>query len=114
MSVGEKLSAQFLASLLEDHGIQSEYVDLSNIINFQATNGLNQEFYQELAQVIGRRVNSCGDKVPVITGYFGSVPGGLLNSCGRGYSDLLAALVAVGVDGKELQVRSYPGRNNPP
>lgn len=40
----------------------------------------------------------------VLTGYFGCLPGGLLKHLGRGYSDLCAALVAVGVGAKELQV----------
>ncbi len=102
---GEKLSARFVAALLEDHGLPSQYVDLSNIINFGlASTKLNQEFYQHLAEVIGEKIRLCGDKIPVLTGFFGSVPGGLLASCGRGYSDLCAALAAVGSDAKELQV----------
>ncbi len=40
----------------------------------------------------------------VLTGYFGILPGGLLKQLGRGYSDLCAALTAVGTDAKELQV----------
>jgi aspartate kinase len=39
-----------------------------------------------------------------ILGYFGSVPGGLLEGIGRGYTDLCAALVAVGLQAEELQV----------
>jgi aspartate kinase len=61
-------------------------------------------FYKDLAEDLGKEVAACGDKVPVITGYFGNVPGGLLNSIGRGYTDLCAALVAVGTRAKELQV----------
>lgn len=102
--VGERLSARYLAALLEDHGVQSEFVDLSNVIDFPAHHGLDPHFYQELAPAIGRRVLECGDRVPVVTGFFGGVPGGLLNSCGRGYSDLLASLVAVGLDANELQI----------
>ena len=104
VSVGEKLSAQFLAALLEDHGVDSVYVDLSNVIDFKVLHGLNQGFYQDLAQAISRRIQLSGDKVPVVTGFFGRVPGGLLNNCGRGYSDLCAALVAVGLGAQELQV----------
>ncbi|KAL2043975.1 hypothetical protein N7G274_003495 [Stereocaulon virgatum] len=104
VSVGEKLSAQFLSMLLEDYGVDSEYVDLSDIIHFEVLSGLNQDFYQDLAQAIGRRIQLCGEKVPVITGFFGRVPGGLLKNCGRGYSDLCAALVAVGLGAQELQV----------
>ena len=40
----------------------------------------------------------------VLTGYFGPLPGGLLKQLGRGYSDLCAALAAVGTEAKELQV----------
>lgn len=38
------------------------------------------------------------------TGYFGPVPGSLLAQIGRGYTDLCAALCAVGLAAKELQV----------
>ena len=104
LSVGEKLSAQFVAMFLKDRGVDSEYVDLSDVINFEVAHGLDQGFYHDLAQVIGRRIQLCGDRVPIITGFFGPVPGGLLDACGRGYSDLCAALAAVGLGAKELQV----------
>lgn len=104
LSVGEKLSAQLVATLLKDRGVDSEYVDLSEVINFKVARGLDQAFYHDLARVIGRRIQLCGDRVPVITGFFGPVPGGLLDTCGRGYSDLCAALAAVGLGAKELQV----------
>ncbi|PGH05973.1 hypothetical protein AJ79_06662 [Helicocarpus griseus UAMH5409] len=105
ISTGEKLSCRTMAALLQDHGVDSEYVDLSEIIDF-ATNcqSLDQGFYNRLAVALGERVNGCGKKVPVITGYFGPVPGGLLDKIGRGYTDLCAALVAVGINAHELQV----------
>lgn len=37
-------------------------------------------------------------------GYFGVIPGGLLDQIGRGYTDLCAALVAIGLGAQELQV----------
>jgi hypothetical protein len=39
-----------------------------------------------------------------LAGYFGCVPGGLLDEIGRGYTDLCAALVAIGLSAEELQV----------
>ena len=42
----------------------------------------------------------------VLTGYFGPLPGGLLEQLGRGYSDLCAALATVGTKARELQVSS--------
>lgn len=65
LSVGEKLSARYLAALLEDHGIPAQYLDLSDIIQRDAGPPLNQAFYQSLAKAMGRRIELCGDKVPV-------------------------------------------------
>ena len=65
LSVGEKLSAKYLTALLEDHGVQSQYIDLSDVIEHKPWPSLNQDFYRELAHAIGRRIDLCGDKVPV-------------------------------------------------
>lgn len=43
--------------------------------------------------------------MPVVTGFFGNVPGSLIDGdIGRGYTDLCAALCAVGLKAQELQV----------
>ncbi|KAI9698062.1 MAG: Aspartokinase [Candelina mexicana] len=104
VSKGEKLSAQFVTALLQDRGVDSIYVDLSDVINFEVSDGLSQSFYDRLARALAQNLVDCGDRVPVMTGYFGSVPGGLLNEIGRGYTDFCAALFAVGTKAKELQV----------
>ena len=105
MSAGEKLSCRFMAATLQDRGIDSQYVDLSDAIDFPVSSaGLDQQFYDRLAASLGTRIAECQGKIPVVTGYFGTVPGGLLDKVGRGYTDLCAALVAVGVRAKELQV----------
>lgn len=105
ISAGEKLSCLLMAALLEDRGIESEYVDLAEVIDFAIGNhGLDQKFYNDLATTFGTKIQGCDGKVPVVTGYFGTIPGGLLDQIGRGYTDLCAALVAVGIHAKELQV----------
>ncbi|KAI9718975.1 MAG: hypothetical protein M1812_003860 [Candelaria pacifica] len=104
ISKGEKLSARFVAALLQDRGVDSVYVDLSQVISFDVPGGLSQSFYDRLAEALAQKLVQYGDRVPVLTGYFGSVPGGLLHGIGRGYTDLCAALFAVGVNAKELQV----------
>lgn len=94
-----------MVALLQDRGIDAEYVDLADIITFAiGNNGLDQVFYDNLANAFGAKIRGVGNKVPVVTGYFGTVPGGLLDQIGRGYTDLCAALVAVGIHAKELQV----------
>jgi len=65
---------------------------------------LPQEFYDDLARAFGERIRQCGPRVPVITGFFGPVPGSLLRQVGRGYTDLCSALLAVGLEAAELQI----------
>lgn len=99
-------------------------MDLSDVVTLGSPKGIDHPFYDELSSALAREVRACGDKVPVITGkllsndwyhissnlirkkkgYFGAVPGGLLDRIGRGYTDLCAALVAVGLQAEELQV----------
>ncbi|PQE22280.1 aspartate kinase protein [Rutstroemia sp. NJR-2017a WRK4] len=105
VSFGEKLSCRFVATLLRDRGVDAEFVDLSDAIHFKTPKELDHEFYRDVGLAILEKIEACGDKVPIITGYFGTVPGGLMDGeIGRGYTDLCAALVAVCVKAEELQV----------
>lgn len=115
MSCGEKLSCLFMTALLNDNNVPSSYINLSNIIseldydnNRNLTNNersLDPYFYKHLAKKIADEINKLDTGVvPVLTGFFGPVPGGLLNSVGRGYTDLCAAVCAVGLFANELQI----------
>ncbi|KAF8244295.1 aspartate kinase [Wilcoxina mikolae CBS 423.85] len=105
IGAGEKLSCLFMTALLQDKGVDAEYVNLENIIHPSAAPALlTQEFYTDVGVAIAERVRECGSRVPVITGFFGTVPGSLLTVVGRGYTDLCAALLAVGIAAEELQV----------
>lgn len=75
ISRGEILSARFVAALLKDRGISSRFVDLSEIINFEVTGGLDQKFYRRLAVALSEKAKACKSHVPVLTGYWGCVPG---------------------------------------
>ena len=107
MSVGEKLACLFMAALMKDNGLNAVYIDLSDLIplDHDMSNGFDESFYRFLSTRLGEKIASTDDEaIPVLTGYFGVVPGGLLNGIGRGYTDLCAALVAVGSQADELQV----------
>jgi aspartate kinase len=108
-----------LCWLLFEKGIDSELVLLDNIVDDalggaieeaaalggdQGAAQLDQSFYDKLSERLGERLRLCGSRVPVVTGYFGPVPGSLLAQIGRGYTDLCAALCAVGLSAAELQV----------
>lgn len=105
ISVGEKLSCLYMAALLQSRGVNAQYVDLSEVIQFPTGKSLDEKFYLDLGEAIAAKVLALEeDAVPIITGYFGAVPGGLLKEVGRGYTDLCAALTAVGLGAQELQI----------
>ncbi|KAJ6606689.1 Aspartate/glutamate/uridylate kinase [Mycena sp. CBHHK59/15] len=110
VGLGERLACKIMAAVLRDQGIDAEYVSLENIVpamdDLEADEDgtLDQEFYDRLSQAVGERVRQCGPRVPVVTGFFGPVPGSLLRQVGRGYTDLLSALLAVGLEAAELQI----------
>ena len=104
VSTGEKLACRFMAALLQDRGVDAVYVDLAHVVALAARDDLDQDFYNQLALALAAAVLACGDRVPVVTGFFGPVAGGLLRRIGRGYTDLCAALIAVGLRASELQI----------
>ncbi|KAK4241105.1 Aspartate/glutamate/uridylate kinase [Achaetomium macrosporum] len=105
VSFGEKLSCRFMTCLLKDRGVDAEYVDLADILHHDSPGRLDAAFYKHAADVICKKILACGDRVPVVTGFFGNVPGSLLDGdVGRGYTDLCASLVAVGLKAEELQI----------
>ncbi|KIR71673.1 aspartate kinase [Cryptococcus deuterogattii CA1014] len=119
VGTGERLACKIVAAALRDRGVDSELVVLDNIVDAsmaaaseavsidsgdQGVAQLGQEFYDQLSSRLGERLRECGQRVPVVTGYFGPVPGSLLAQIGRGYTDLCAALCAVGLKASELQV----------
>jgi len=103
---GEKLACLFMTALLNDRGVDATYINLEGIIpiTYVAKHGLDQSFYTFLTNSLRTEILNCGTSVPVVSGYFGIVPGSLLSAIGRGYTDLCAALLAVGVGAEELQI----------
>ncbi|KAM5349855.1 hypothetical protein ACJ41O_006360 [Fusarium nematophilum] len=114
VALGEKLACIVFAAALGARGIPAQPVVLDNIVEAvfgnslldqkTALNDLGSEFYHALAMEISKRIYACGSKVPVVTGFFGIMPESLLKAVGRGYSDLCAAMCAVGTNAVELQI----------
>ncbi|KAJ1981209.1 Aspartokinase [Dimargaris verticillata] len=105
IGTGEKLACQIVAASLMDKGVDAQYLNLEKLIKKKFdVSSLDQSFYDYLAQALAEAVAGCGNKVPVLTGFFGPVPGSLLTTIGRGYTDLTAALTAVGICAGELQI----------
>jgi len=132
VGLGERLACKMMVGVLRDQGIEAEYVSLEDVVpavgswsDLEDVPGsskiLSQPFYDALATAIGERVLAVAEDldeelnkridevaargaVPVVTGFFGPVPGSLLAQIGRGYTDLCSALLAVGLGAEELQI----------
>ncbi|MDH5560659.1 MAG: aspartate kinase [Deltaproteobacteria bacterium] len=103
LGTGEKLSARIFSAILNSHGIDSEFINLDNLVD-QDFDEINQIFCKYLQKRLKSIILNCGNRVPVVTGFFGFVPNGILKSIGRGYTDFTAALIAAGLKAKELQI----------
>lgn len=121
LSAGEKLSCLFVVAVLKSIGQNAELVDLTRVLSCSAACTphatepikLDRAFYADLESRMASAVkhtanaqtNASGQRaIPVVTGFFGLLPGGLINNIGRGYTDLCAALCAVGLNAEELQI----------
>lgn len=108
---GERLSAFVLSRTLISIGVNAEYIDLSDVINWPV-DSVSSAFFDEVQASIAKRctpkqIQPNSYSVPVVTGYFGPVPGGMLEHVGRGYTDFTAAMITAGLGREqvsELQV----------
>jgi aspartate kinase len=86
-------------------GVEAEYIDLSDVLRYDASAQLDAGFYKTAISAFSRKLAACEHRVPVVTGFFGNVPGSLIDGdIGRGYTDLCAALCAVSLNAEELQI----------
>lgn len=65
----------------------------------------DDDSYDHMTLYIAEAIKSVGQRVPVITGFFGQMRDSLLDGpIGRGYTDVCAALCAVALGAEELQI----------
>ncbi len=105
LATGERLSARLLTGVLEGEGRRARFVDLSAIVP-EDEREVDPAFFRRLQGRLAEFCRPAGD-VPVVTGFFGMVPRGLLGAVGRGYTDFTAAMIAAGLGNsvaREMQV----------
>ncbi len=103
IGTGERLSARLLSGVLQSLGVDAESIDLSeSVTDIRIVN--DTDFFTQCQQDFHKKLPESTSRVPVVTGFFGFVPGGIINRIGRGYSDLTAALIAAETHAEELQI----------
>lgn len=100
LSVGERLSAIVVSGALSLQGVPAIPVDLSHVLNI-TPEADTDEIYRQASiafrEVLERTVVFDDSyAVPVVTGFFGPLPKGMMETVGRGYTDLTSALIARG------------------
>jgi aspartate kinase len=105
LSIGERMSAPILAASLASRGIEAVNVDPKDIIvtddnygqaalDFEATKKQCQSIIVKLAGE---------NRVPVIGGFVGATPKGVITTLGRGGSDLTASVIAKSIFATALE-----------
>ncbi len=103
VGTGERLSARVLSGILEEWGMESVYVNLSEIAP-HGLDGIDPQFNVKLQRLIAQKLPEEQGTIPVVTGFFGFVTGGIIAGVGRGYTDFTAALIAAHSRARELQI----------
>ena len=94
-SLGERLSVRLLAASIESAGTPAQFVESTQLIitddvfqnahpDFEAT---RKHTHQVLEPVLSQ------GRVPVVTGFIGATPGGVITTLGRGGSDYTAGIL---------------------
>ncbi|KAI1505590.1 aspartate kinase [Biscogniauxia marginata] len=114
IALGEKLACMIVAACLTSTGTPAKAVFLDNIVasafgtsihdQQSAIERLGTRFYHMIADEIPKYIRDCGPAIPIVTGFFGIMPDSLIQTVGRGYSDLCAAMCAVAMGAIELQI----------
>lgn len=105
-SLGERMSVRLLAAALEDKGVAAQVVESTQLIvtdncfqnahpDFKATGKITKQVLQPV-------FNS--GKIPIITGFIGSTPDGIVTTLGRGGSDYSAGIIAAALQADEVWI----------
>jgi len=105
-SHGERLAANLLTLVLEEHGMPAEYVDARNCVITNSDHGnaapllaeLQQKTCDQLLPLLDRK------RIPVLGGFIGSTTGGVTTTLGRGSSDYSASLFGAAVQAKAIEI----------
>ena len=105
-SLGERMSIRILAAALQSAGIKAEAVEASGfIITDDRYQSANPDMQASLpaAQSILLPILESGC-VPVVTGFMGATPSGVITTLGRGGSDFTAAILGVLLKADEVWI----------
>jgi len=105
-SHGERLAANLLTLVLEEHGTPAEYVDARSCVITNNEHGNAAPLLKELQQKTCDKLLPLLDqkRIPVLGGFIGSTTDGVTTTLGRGSSDYSATLIGAAVHAREIEI----------
>ena len=105
-SLGERMSAPLVAEALTRAGIPACAVDAAEVVvTDEVFQGASPDMAITQARVEARLLPLCeAGQVPVVTGFIGATPGGVVTTLGRGGSDYSAAILSVALGADEVWI----------
>ncbi len=105
-SLGERLAIRVLAAAVESAGYPAQPIESSQVV-------ITDDCYQNAAPDMELTTNRC-EKIlvplinegiiPVVTGFMGATPDGVITTLGRGGSDYSASILAVGLHASDVWI----------
>ncbi len=105
-SLGERMSAPITVAALAASGIPAQMVDATRVVvtdaSYQSASPDMDATTERVEKVIGPLLEQgC---VPVVTGFIGATPAGVVTTLGRGGSDFSAAILGVALAAAEVWI----------
>jgi aspartate kinase len=103
-SLGERLSAPLVAAALMAYAVRSEAIEATEIIITDSCHGAANPCMDATRERCAGRVDELLEQgiVPVITGFIGATPDGVLTTLGRGGSDYSATILGAALGADEV------------
>jgi bifunctional aspartokinase / homoserine dehydrogenase 1 len=105
-SLGERLSVLLVAAALRERGVAAQAIDAMELIVTDSTHGAAEPQFELTRKRCEARLRPQLEQgsVPVITGFIGATPEGVLTTLGRGGSDYSATILAAALQAKEVVI----------
>ncbi len=104
--VGERLSANLLAAVLRNRGVDADAICATELIVTDELFGSATPLQPQTDERISARLGPQGrtKAIPIITGFIGATGRGVPTTLGRGGSDYSAAIIAAALDAADLMI----------
>src|ERR1700728_3178698 len=103
-SLGERLSAPLVAAALKECGVETEAIEATELIVTDGYHGAAEPAIDRTRERCEVRLRPLLQKgiVPVVTGFIGATPEGVLTTLGRGGSDYSATILGAAIAADEI------------